>query len=334
MTLELNIIQKNISNETYINLRIPSKKKSGNLYVSLDENQDQIYILNNTGVNIYNLKEERTLTINIENNDHIDEDIPILIKLGLGSDKIKPILNDNRSELNYDQFGVFKFPDNKIIKMKFLLESTGLTFNYYTGYLSTDYLSDTSKIISPELINNEKLNSKEHYFEFKTELELNRNVKETKNNINKEESLYLIFSFDGKVEILSGDYIDIFPDDSETISSQLILIFSIIGLILIGIGIGIYISIFIFRKYKRNKENLITNKNEINIGTPQNEKFLDEPYDKPTPEETGEVTDGNEPKYGLADKNYKPQNVTKGENNKINDDRSTLDPEQPAPLPF
>ena len=334
MTLEMNIIQKNISNETYINLRIPSKKKSGNLYVSLDENQDQIYILNNTGVNIYNLKEERTLTINIENNDHIDEDIPILIKLGLGSDKIKPILNDNRSELNYDQFGVFKFPDNKIIKMKFLLESTGLTFNYYTGYLSSDYLNDTSKIISPELINNEKLNSKEHYFEFKTELELNRNVKETKNNINKEESLYLIFSFDGKVEILSGDYIDILPDDSETISSQLILIFSIIGLILIGIGIGIYISIFIFRKYKRNKENLITNKNEIKIGTPQNEKFLDEPYDKPTPEETGEVTDGNEPKYGLADKNYKPQNVTKGENNKINDDRSTLDPEQPAPLPF
>ena len=334
MTLEMNIIQKNISNETYINLRIPSKKKSGNLYVSLDENQDQIYILNNTGVNIYNLKEERTLTINIENNDHIDEDIPILIKLGLRSDKIKPILNDNRSELNYDQFGVFKFPDNKIIKMKFLLESTGLTFNYYTGYLSTDYLNDTSKIISPELINNEKLNSKEHYFEFKTELELNRNVKETKNNINKEESLYLIFSFDGKVEILSGDYIDILPDDSETISSQLILIFSIIGLILIGIGIGIYISIFIFRKYKRNKENLITNKNEIKIGTPQNEKFLDEPYDKPTPEETGEVTDGNEPKYKLADKNYKPQNVTNGENNKINDDRSTLDPEQPAPLPF
>ena len=27
MTLEMNIIQKNISNETYINLRIPSKKK-------------------------------------------------------------------------------------------------------------------------------------------------------------------------------------------------------------------------------------------------------------------------------------------------------------------
>jgi hypothetical protein len=334
MVLEMNIIQKNINNETYINLRIPSKKKSGNLYVSLDEIQDQKFILNNTGVNIYNLKEEKTLTIIIENNDHIDEDIPILIKLGLGSDKIKPILNDNRSELNYDQFGVFKFPDNKIIKMKFLLESTGLTFNYYTGYLSSDYLNDTSKIISPELINNEKLNSKEHYFEFKTELELNRNVKETKNNINKEESLYLIFSFDGKVEIISGDYIDILPDDSETISSNLILIFSIIGLILIGIGIGIYISIFIFRKYKRNKENLITNKNEINIGTPQNEKFLDEPYDKPTPEETEEATDGNEPKYELTDKNYKPQNVTKGENIKINDDSNTIDAEQPAPLPY
>ena len=323
MVLELNIIQKNINNETYINLRIPSKAKSGNLYVSLDENQDNKYILNNTGVNIYNLKEEKTLIINIENNDHINEDIPILIRLGLGRDKIKPILNDNKSELNYDQLGVFKFPDNKIIKMKFLLESTGLTFNYYTGYLPSDYINDTSNVISPELINNEKLNSKEHYFELKTELELNRNMKETKNSLNKVESLYLIFSFDGKVEILSGDYIDILPDDENNPTpSSLILIFSIIVLILIGIGIGI----FIFKKSKKNK---IKNKNE----TPQKEKFLDEPYDKPTPEETEKVTDGNEPKYELAVKNYKPQNVTKGENNKINDDNSSLDPEQPAPLP-
>jgi len=330
MILELNIMQKNISNETYINLRIPSKEKTGNLYVYLDEIQDQIYILNNTGVNIYNLKEDKILIINIENNDHIDGDIPILIKLGLGRDKIKPILNDNKTELNYDQFGIFKFPDNKIIKMKFLLESPGLTFNYYTGYLSSDYMNDTSNIISPELINNVKLNSKEHYFELKTELELNRNVKGVKNSINKEESLYLIFSFDGKVEILSGNYIDIIPnEDNNKPSLLLILIVCIVGLILIGIGIYI----FIYKKNKANKKNKIKNKNINENETPQKEPFLNESYDKPTPEETEGVTDGNEPKYELAVKNDKPKNTTKEENNIIYNDSSALDPEQPAPLP-
>lgn len=331
--LELNIIQKNISNETYINLRIPSKEKTGNLYVSLDETQDQTYILNNTGVNIYNLKEEKILTINIENNDHIDGDIPILIKLGLGKDKIKPILNNNKSELNYDQFGIFKFPNNKIIKMKFLLESTGLTFNYYSGYLSSDYINDTSNIISPELVNNEKLNSKEHYFELKTELDISRNVKQNKNSMNKEESLYLIFSFDGKVEILSGNYIDNIPDDDHKGTSSILLILTLCFICLILIGIGIYIYRFVS---KRNKTKNTKNKN-ININeneTPQKEKFLDESYNKPTPEEKEGVTIGNEPKYELSVNNYKPENTTKGENNKINDENNTLDPEQPAPLPF
>lgn len=331
MVLELNIIQKNISNETYINLRIPSKEKTGNLYVFLDETQEQTYILNNTGVNIYNLKEEKILTIHIENNDHIDGDIPILIKLGLGKDKIKPILNNNKSELNYDQFGIFKFPNNKIIKMKFLLESTGLTFNYYTRYLPSDYINDTSNIISPELVNNEKLNSKEHYFELKTELDISRNVKQNKNSINKEESLYLIFSFDGKVEILSGNYIDNLPDDDHKGTSSILLILTLcfIGLILIGIGIYIYRFVS-----KRNKTKNIKNKNINENETPQKEKFLDESYNKPTPEEKEGVTIGNEPKYELAVKNNKTENTTKGENNKINDERSTLDPEQPAPLPF
>ena len=299
MILDLNIIQKNINNETYINLRMPSKKKTGNLYVSLDGTQDQIYILNNTGVNIYNLKQEKILTILIENNDHIEGDIPILIKLGIGKDKIKSILNNNKIELSYDQFGIFKFPDNKIIKMKFLLESTGLTFNYYSGYLSTNYIKDTSNIISPELTNNVKINSKEHYFELKTELELNRNMKDSKNSINKEESLYLIFSFDGKVEIISGDYTDIIPNDGDnksTSSLLLILIFSIIGLILVGIGIYI----FIYKKFKANKI-----KNNDDNETLQKEPFFEESYNKQIPEETGEVNDGNEPKNEISVKNNK-----------------------------
>ena len=304
--------------------------------MSLDGTSNQTYILNNTGVNIYNLNEEKSLTIQIENTDHIEGDIPILIKLGLGRDSIKTILNDDKSDLNYEQIGIFKFPDDKIIKMKFILKSNELiTFNYYIGYLSSDYINDTSNIISPVLINNVKLNSTEHYFELKTELDLNRNkirnLKETHNSNNKDESLYLIFSFDGKVEIITGNYNP--PDDSappppssSSSSSKLkILLFCVIGLIFIGICICIFIFI---KKHKRKKS-------KYEYETPK-EQYLLGPYNKPTPLQPEEVTAGNEQKYELSNINSNPKIpvTTQGENNEINNGRISLDPEQPAPLPY
>lgn len=320
ITLYINIIEEKITNEAYVNLKIPSKKYNDNLYILTS---DKIFILNNTGINIYNTNKDNQIILTIKNNDNISEDIPILIKLGIQRSKIKYISDDDKYGFNYGQFGVIKYQDNKKINMKFKMSIIDISFYYYSIYLSEDFLNDTSSITSPELFDTITLNSKEYNFEIKTELELERtNYKyNNKNKIN--ECLYLIFSFDGKVEVfMTDDSENEDEEDEENNKSIYIIIFGII----LPIIIIFIILILVFIYYKKNKK--ITNEEN----TPEKTSFI-QSYEKPTDKGEYEqvVTDGydnNEANVGHL-KNIELEN---SKISKINND-SSYDPSQPAPLP-
>jgi hypothetical protein len=329
ITIYINLIDVKITNETYINLKIPSKKNE-KLYISYS---DKIYILNKTGINIHNINEESQMILNINKCDNITEDIPILIKLGIDYHKIQLIEDENKYEFNYGQYGVIKYPQDRKIKMKFKMSLTGISFNYYNIYLTNDFLNDTSNIISPELFNTIKITSKEYKFEIKTELE---DLEREKNNLNNYgqssndvEELYLLFSFDGKVEVEiddeeeDEDEDDSYDEESKTIY---ILIFSItIPLIII---IVIIILLIYLKKIRRKKH-----KKFINENIPLNQS-----YEKPTEREYGQITTtGNnndyENNFNYSENNENNINIENSKISKINYDNS-YDPSQPAPLPY
>ena len=102
----------NITNETYVNLQIASKTITDNLYMFVF-GEDEPYLLNSTGINIYNIrKDDYKIILTIKNDDKIYEDIPILIKYGTESSKIKFISLFNIYEFNSDQIGVLKYKKN------------------------------------------------------------------------------------------------------------------------------------------------------------------------------------------------------------------------------
>jgi hypothetical protein len=80
-------IQINLDNDdiSCINLKIASKNIKGKLYVTYLE---RTFILNNEGININNIDKNNKILINIKNEDKIDEDIAILIKSVIPSNKI------------------------------------------------------------------------------------------------------------------------------------------------------------------------------------------------------------------------------------------------------
>ena len=151
--LQININEIKVNNETFINLRIPLKAFTDNFnIISLDTRKN--YILNNTGINIYNIHENFQFNLEIYNFNNISETIPIIIKLGIEPYKIKIISLNNRYEFNYGDLGVIKYKEDKILNLKFETNLKLLNYYYYNGYLSEDFINDTSNIISPELFNN------------------------------------------------------------------------------------------------------------------------------------------------------------------------------------
>ena len=214
LSLEINMPEEEISKDTYINLKIPSQHIIGNLYISYDNN---LYSLNNTGINIY-CKDKNKIILNIEDKDKINKEIPILIKLIIRPEQLKIInINDLTEIFQFDhgQYGIIKYNENKVIKLKFKMSYENIIFGYYNYYLPDDFISDTSNIIHPGLFNKIKFDQKEHIFELKTELHLERN-----NNL-KKENLYLIFCFDGKTEISTMDFYSLYGKSKLTFSTVL-----------------------------------------------------------------------------------------------------------------
>ena len=196
LILQINILKQQLSEEEYINLRIPSKNLNGNLYIS---HEDNLYVLNNFGVNI-RCNTQNKIILNIKDIDNINQEIPIIIKLGLLPEQFKIINNDiDKYELDQEHYGIIRYTKDKLIKMKFKMEFEGITFSYYNCYLPDNFIDDTSDIIHPELFNKKKLDVKEHNFEMITKLPLERI------NNSKKENLYLIFSFDGKTKVSTID---------------------------------------------------------------------------------------------------------------------------------
>ena len=68
VSIQINILEEKITEKSYVNLKIASKEINGNLYVSYTGNT---YILNNTGINIYNEKKQYQLYLAIENKDTV-----------------------------------------------------------------------------------------------------------------------------------------------------------------------------------------------------------------------------------------------------------------------
>ena len=141
LSLEINIQEEEISKETYINLKIPSQNIIGNLYISYDNN---LYSLNNTGINIY-CKDKNKIILNIEDKDKINKEIPILIKLIIRPEQLKIInINDLTEIFQFDhgQYGIIKYNENKVIKLKFKMSYENIIFGYYNYYLPDDFISD------------------------------------------------------------------------------------------------------------------------------------------------------------------------------------------------
>ena len=261
ISIQINILEKDITDKSYINLIIPSKYINGNMYISYSDNN---YILNNTGINIYNIRKENQFIIQIKNNDINNENIPILIKLGFQTNKIKSISYNENYQFNKGQYGIIKYKDDKKINMKFKTDLSNLYFNYYTCYLSKDFTKDTTNIINPELFSTIKLNSKEYNFEIETQLDLEKiNVKSNINNILKNnndnitiESLYLVFSFDGKVQVSTGEK----KQEDENSSTNVIAI--VVPIVVVIVVALIIVGIFIYCRIKRKNNNSISTENE------------------------------------------------------------------------
>ena len=325
--LEINLIQKKISNATYINLKIPSKKIENILYISYGKYQN--LTLSNTGINLYNENQDEKMVITITNKDAIDKDIPIFIRLAISQENIKLITKNTSSyNFNYGEIGFIKYPQDKTIKMKLVPDVIGTSFNYYNNYLSDNFINNNNIINSPEFYNLKKLDSKEYYFELKTELDtekLSRNVKS---------DLYLIFCFDSKVEIiLVGEKEDSNNEEEDSSFNILITCCSIAAAIILDIIILVCSKKRIFSCINRNKKKRTTSE------TPDNEEEY-EKTDVKTPQENGNESTP-----------YKSHNE-KGRNNKMDNNQSTDEAcmlsiayevdskyeddksvEQPAPLP-
>ena len=315
--IQIDINEKIITNETYINLKIPSKNKNVNLYV-ISLYTEQTYLLNNTGINIYNINWDYQFRLEIQNSENISEPIPILIKLGINHDKIKLISEIKKYEFNYGDFGIIKYEENKKIKMKFKTNSININFNYYNYYLDEDSINYTSKIISPEFFNNIKIPSKEYNFEINTELDLNKTRKQINNNQIINEHLFLIFSFDGKVEVFIGEKSNF--DEKKKNSKLLYLLFILLVIIILIFGVVIYMKKFKNKKEENSKEKTLIKNGESEDETYKNNLITVSTED---PEETDNI------KNNLVESQIEIENIKVS---KINDENNKIDVSQPAPV--
>ena len=255
INLDINLISKNLTKKNYINIKIPSDKIEGNLYIKYNnEKSGQKYLLNNSGINLFYI-DNYSFNIDIINNDNINEDIPILIKFPINKDNIKVIDGNKKYDFISGQIGLYKFDGDKKIKMKLKSEKKNFNIYYYVENLSEDFFNNTKDfILSPELFNTKEFNTSKTDFEVSTELDIEKTKLKKFNNINSYEvtnsyNLFLIFSFNEKVVV---NY------EKETIDDEKNLVIWIVVLsVLIPIIISIPI-IYCFVVYKKKKKmNLI-----------------------------------------------------------------------------
>ena len=257
INLDINLISKNLTKKNYINIKIPSDKIEGNLYIQYNnEKSGQKYLLNNSGINLFYI-DNYSFNIDIINNDNINEDIPILIKFPINKDVIKVIDGNKKYDLISGQIGLYKFDGDKKIKMKLKSEKKNFNIYYYVENLSEDYFNNTKDfILSPELFNTKEFNTSKTDFEISTELDIEKTKLKKFNNINSliedtnSNNLYLIFSFNEKVVV---NY------EKETIDDEKKLVIWIVVLsILIPIIIAIpIIYCFVINKKKKKMNQIL-----------------------------------------------------------------------------
>ena len=251
INLDINLISKNLTKKNYINIKIPSDKIEGNLYIQYNnEKSGQKYLLNNSGINLFYI-DDYSFNIDIINNDNINEDIPILIKFPINKENIKVIDGNKKYDFISGQIGIYKFDGDKKIKMKLKSEKKNFNIYYYVENLSEDYFNNTKDfILSPELFNKKEFNTSKTDFEINTELDIEKTKLKKFNNINSliedtnSYNLFLIFSFNEKVVV---NY------EKETIDDEKNLI---IWIVVLSISIPIIAIpiIYCFVKIKKRKK--------------------------------------------------------------------------------
>lgn len=241
INLDINLISKNLTKKNYINIKIPSEKIQGNLYIEYNnEKSGQKYLLNNSGINLFCI-DNYSFNIDIINNDNINEDIPILIKFPINKNVIKVIDGNKKYDFISGQIGLYKFDGNKKIKMKLKSEKKNFNIYYYVENLSEDYFNNTKDfILSPELFNKKEFNTSKTDFEISTELDIEKSKLKKFNNINSliedtnSNNLYLIFSFNEKVVV---NY------EKETIDDEKNLVILIVVLSILLLQFLLYIAL-------------------------------------------------------------------------------------------
>ena len=241
INLDINLISKNLTKKNYINIKIPSEKIQGNLYIEYNnEKSGQKYLLNNSGINLFCI-DNYSFNIDIINNDNINEDIPILIKFPINKNVIKVIDGNKKYDFISGQIGLYKFDGDKKIKMKLKSEKKNFNIYYYVENLSEDYFNNTKDfILSPELFNKKEFNTSKTDFEISTELDIEKSKLKKFNNINSliedtnSNNLYLIFSFNEKVVV---NY------EKETIDDEKNLVILIVVLSILLLQFLLYIAL-------------------------------------------------------------------------------------------
>ena len=247
INLDINLLSENLTNNNYINIKIPSNKIEQNLYIEYNNEQSEIrYALNNSGINLYYIS-DYSINIDIINENYIDEDIPIMIKYPLNNNNLKLINESDKHTFNPGEIGLYKFDNNKNIKMELISEKNNFEIFYYIDYINEENFNNGDNLLlSPEIFNKKEFASNKIKFEINTELDIEK-INSENNNL----TLYLIFSFDSKVTISNSD-------SNGGINMIIIGIIIGVSVVIVAIIAGIYI--FLYKKKK--KKILITPLNE------------------------------------------------------------------------
>lgn len=306
ISLDINLNSKNLKpNKSYINLKIPTNKIIGNLYIQ-NNRQNNSYLLNNSGINIYYLNDTH-IHLNISNINNIKGNIPILIKYGLNIEIVKSINDKKNYEFKSGEVGIFKFDKYKFIKLHGESEKNNLKLYYYLNYLPKDISNNDINLLSPEIFKIIEFNDSKIDVRINTLLDLQKTKKVNSNwMFDKDISydLYLIFSFSENVKIIN-------EDKSENLNIAILIV-----LIFIPIIIIILVVIIIFIKCKKRKKGEIIEK----LYHPQNNEY------------------NNENNNNKEDENYNYINNKEAINySNRNDSKNYLDGydiDLPAPLPI
>ena len=318
INLNIELDSKKLTSKTFINLKIPSKYIEDNLYIQDNhEKNGQKYLLNNSGINIYYIKDE-SINLNIIKPSNLNRDIPILINMGINIENINS-LNHNQSYKFYSgQVGILRFYTRRI-DIKIETPKRGISMYYYKYYLSDEILNNAGKLLSPEIFEKHYYNTYSINFIEETDLELEKIVRNNNNDLYTEEklSLYLIFSFETTTNIYTGSENKPNTGDNENFSGLVITVVVVFTAILIAIFLIIF---YLYYKKKKNNKNLKT-------------IFID---NTPTTSE-GENASKNY-FYKPEEDNYPNENeiqTNKGDINNVNNiDNNLNDPDLPAPLPY